>query len=49
MVHPRGFVVDLDELYKIPSGINMLPPSYKKLFKKINFSKKFKIEFSQHF
>ena len=27
MVHPRGFFVDLDELYTIASGVNLLPPS----------------------
>ena len=33
-VDTRGFFVDLDELYKIPSGTNLLPPSYNKLVKK---------------
>ena len=45
MVHPRGFVVDLDELYKLPSRTNLLQPSQKQLFKKKNLFEKFKIEF----
>ena len=49
MVHPRGFFVDLDELYKLPYRTNLLQPSHKQLFKKKNLFEKFKIEFCQHF
>ena len=34
MVHPKGFVVDLDELYNLPSKTNLLPPFHKKLLNK---------------
>ena len=42
-VDPRGFFVDLDELYKIASGHNSLEPSPKKLFEKSKFAENFKI------
>ena len=49
---PRGFLVDLDELYKIPSDTNLIPSSLKKLLKnetilkirKLNFSENGKLE-----
>ena len=34
MVHPKGFFVDLDVLYKLPFRTNLLPASHKKLVKK---------------
>ena len=34
MVHPINFVVDLDELNRLPFKTYLLPPSHKQLFKK---------------
>ena len=45
----RGFIVDLSELYQIPAGVYLLLSSCKKLLQKLSLSKKFKIEFFQHF
>ena len=38
----NSFFVKLDELYKIPSKVTSLPPSYQKIFKKSLFTKKHK-------
>ena len=48
-VDPRGVCVALDERYKLPSGLNFPSFSQNKLFNKLLFSKKWKIDFFPHF
>ena len=48
-VDPKSFFVELDELYKIPSGVTSLPPFYQKIFTKLLFTQNLKIDFFSTF
>ena len=39
-VNPKSYFVELDELYKIPSGVTSLPPFYQKILEKLTFYSK---------